>query len=310
MEIGLMTEPQSGGTYDDLLALASWAEAQGLDAFARSDHYLDMEVSAPVTDALATMAGLARDTEGIALVVLVSPVTFRHPAVLAKNAATIDQMSGGRFAIGVGTGWMESEHRAFGMDFYDQRERFLRLTEVLGYLRAAFDGGAYSGDYYRLEGLPVLPRPSDGFELIVGGKGLKTTPALAGRYSDEYNLLVVDGDTTRACITAMRESARSVGRDPDAIRISTMTWIVAASDESSYRELLKEGAAALGIDPAEYQSQLKRDSIPHGTPDRVAAQVAEMAALGVERLYIELLEPLPEVDTELLESIVGAIRST
>ena len=309
MEIGLMTEPQAGGTYDDLLALARWAEAYGLDAFARSDHYLETEVSAPTTDAFATMAGLARDTERIPLVVLVSPLTFRHPAVLAKTAATIDQMAGGRFALGVGTGWMESEHCAFGIEFYDRRERFLRLAEVLGYLRAAFHGGAYSGEYYTLEDICVLPRPSAGFEIIVGGAGLKKTPALAGRFADEYNFLAADTETMRARIAAMRESASSEGRNPDTIRISAMAWMVVASDERSYRELLEKRGAVRGIDADAYEAQLKRADVPCGTPDDLAAHMSDIAGLGVDRVYIEVLEPLAEVDTEGLELIVDVIRS-
>ena len=310
MEIGLMTEPQSGGTYDELLALARWSEAHGLDAFARSDHYLDTEVSAPTTDALATIAGLARETKRIRLVVLVSPLTFRHPAVLAKTAATIDQMSGGRFALGVGTGWMQSEHRAFGLEFYDRRERFLRLAEVLGYLRAAFHGGAYSGDYYTLEDIRVLPQPSDGLEIIVGGAGLKKTPALAGRFSDEYNFLAADIETMRARIATMRESASSVGRNPDTIRVSAMAWMVVASDERSYRELLKEAGAAQGIGADAYEAQLKAAGVPCGTADHLAAQMSDIAGLGVDRIYIELLEPLAEVNIESLELIVDVIRST
>ena len=311
MEIALMTEPQAGGTYEDLLALARWAAEHGLDAFARSDHYLDTQGSAPTvaTDALATVAGLARETERIRLVVLVSPITFRHPAVLAKTAATIDQMAAGRFALGVGTGWMEREHRAFGMEFYNRRERFTRLGEVLGYLRAAFHGGAYSGEYYRLEDFPVLPRPSRGLEIIVGGAGLSRTPALAGRFADEYNLMMADTNVIRTRIAAMRNAARSEGRDPDAIRVSAMAWLVVGSDERDYRERLGEGGAALGLSADEYEALLERQSVPRGTPDQLASQMSALAGVGVERIYLEMLEPLPEIDTERLRVTVEAIRS-
>jgi len=125
MDFSLMTEPQLGGTYDQLLTLARWAEDRGLVSFARSDHYYSSSVPAPdATDAFATLAGLARDTESIRLCVLVSPVTFRHPAVIVKNALTIDQMSGGRFDLGLGTGWMGEEHDAFGFDLWPMAERF------------------------------------------------------------------------------------------------------------------------------------------------------------------------------------------
>ena len=112
MEFGLMVEPQVGGTYEDLLEIARAAEQAGFDSIARSDHYLAGEKSVPATDALTSIGGLARETESIKLTVLVTPLTFRHPGVIAKTATTLDEMSGGRFELGVGTGWMESEHSA------------------------------------------------------------------------------------------------------------------------------------------------------------------------------------------------------
>ena len=124
MEFGLMVEPQMGGTYEELLTLARAAESAGFTAFARSDHYLAGENSVAATDALTTMAGLARDTDTIKLTVLVTPLTFRHPGVIAKTGATLDEMSGGRFELGVGTGWMESEHRVFGIALPEMRARF------------------------------------------------------------------------------------------------------------------------------------------------------------------------------------------
>ncbi len=152
MEFGLMVEPQVGGSYTRLRDLAQWAEGIGLDAFARSDHFLDQERSAPATDALTTYGGLAETTDTIQLVVLVTPLTFRHPAVIAKTATTLDEMSGGRFALGVGTGWMQSEHDVFGLDLPPLGERFDRLFETLSYLRAAFGSDqGFSGEYYQLD---------------------------------------------------------------------------------------------------------------------------------------------------------------
>lgn len=312
MEIALMTEPQSGGTYEELLTLARWAEEHGLDAFARSDHYLETERtegSAPTTDALTTIAGLARETERIQLVVLVSPITFRHPAVLAKTAATIDQMAGGRFALGVGTGWMEFEHRAFGMEFYDRKERFRRLAEALGYLRAAFHGYRFSGEYYQLDDIRVLPRPSEAFQIIVGGAGPKKTPALAGQFADEYNFMLTDPEGMRARVAALRHSARSEGRDPDTIRISTIVWMVVGSDEKDYKDLLEEGGAVLGLEPDEYEARLKKDHVVCGNPDQLAIQMSDIAGVGVDRVYIARPEPLSEIDTDRLRLIVDVIRS-
>ena len=305
----MITEPQIGGTYEDLLRLAIWAEAQGLDAFGRSDHYLAEKGSAPVTDALTTLAGLARETQRIQLVVLVTPVTFRHPAVLAKTAATLDQMASGRLAIGVGTGWMRREHDVFGLDFYDPGERFAMLEETLEYLLAASEGGDYAGRRYALKSADVFPRPSREMQIIVGGRGLKRTPALAGRFADEYNFFVSDQDTIRARIGAMRASATSARRDPGTIKVSTMAWMVAAPDSASYRTLLEDTAAAHEMTGAEFEAQLERDNIPRGTPERLHEQAAALAAIGVDRIYIETLEPLGDIDTDWLEMVVEPIRA-
>ena len=189
MHFALMTEPQMGGTYDQLLTIARWAEDRGLVSFARSDHYYSSADPAhDATDAFATLAGLARDTETIRLCVLVSPVTFRHPAVIVKNAVTIDQMSGGRFDLGIGTGWMSEEHEAFGLNLWPMAERFGRFDDALHYVRAALgpQPARHDGTYYQLEA-DVKPGPTGPLPIIVGGTGKKRTPTLAGRYADEYN---------------------------------------------------------------------------------------------------------------------------
>ena len=160
MEYGLMVEPQVGA-YQDLRDIALAAEEAGYVSIARSDHYLNMESSAPATDALTSLGGLARETDSIKLTVLVTPLTFRHPGVIAKTAATLDEMSGGRFELGVGTGWMEGEHRVFGINLPDLRTRFSLLFETLAYIHSAFgrtDGG-YSGRHFSLEDIEILPRP-------------------------------------------------------------------------------------------------------------------------------------------------------
>ena len=190
MQWALMTEPHMGMSYATLSRLARWAEGAGLDAFSRSDHYFADRVHHPnATDAYATLAGLARETERVELVVLVSPITFRHPAVLAKAAATIHEMSGGRFALGVGTGWMDAEHEKFGIPFPPLGERFTRLEEALGYLHHALGRapGAFSGHHYSLAEGEILPT-APGVRLIVGGTGAQRTPRLAGTYADEYNM--------------------------------------------------------------------------------------------------------------------------
>ncbi len=309
MQYALMTEPQMGGSYADLLSLATWAEAAGLDAFARSDHYLNQSDSEPATDALATLAGLARDTRQIALTVLVTPITFRHPAVIAKTAATIDEMSGGRLELGIGTGWMETEHDAFGLELPELRDRFSRLYETLAYVAAAFgkSGNGFRGRHYDLAEIEVLPRPTGRLPIIVGGSGQRRTPAIAGRFGDEYNTFAGDIDGLVSRIGAMRSAASEVGRDPDAILVSVAVPMFFGADDADYREVLDAAAARRAMEPAELASRLTARALPHGTADALGAYVEACARVGVGRIYLQEYAPLPAIDTDRLARLLAAL---
>jgi alkanesulfonate monooxygenase SsuD/methylene tetrahydromethanopterin reductase-like flavin-dependent oxidoreductase (luciferase family) len=283
-----MTEPQLGGTYDELLAAARWTEANGLASFARSDHYYSSRTPTPAaTDAFTSLGGLARETTDLRMCVLVSPITFRHPAVIAKAAATLDQMSGGRLDLGVGTGWMELEHRAFGLDFPARAERFDRLVETLQYLETAFapGPGTFSGRYYRFEA-DALPKPT-GTRIVVGGSGATRTPTLAGVHAHEYNSFIDTPDNARPRIDVMRRSAEAAGRDPDAVMVSMMGSVFAAPDHTSYRDLLELEASRRQLEPKEFEAKMLAEGTPIGTPDRVGETLAALAAVGVTRIYLQ-----------------------
>ncbi|MGI9667550.1 MAG: LLM class flavin-dependent oxidoreductase, partial [Acidimicrobiia bacterium] len=221
MELGLFVEPQVGGSYRRLVELAQWADAAGVDAFARSDHYLNMQESAHATDALVSLAGVAVETNDVRLVTLVSPLTFRHPAVMAKSATTLDEISGGRFTLGVGTGWMESEHEAFGLELPPLAQRFEMLDDALAYIRGVFDGGSHpDGTHFQSMRADIQPTASSGLKIVVGGSGPKKTPTLAGRYADEYNMFVTDAETLASRRDVLRSAATAAGRDPESILIS------------------------------------------------------------------------------------------
>jgi alkanesulfonate monooxygenase SsuD/methylene tetrahydromethanopterin reductase-like flavin-dependent oxidoreductase (luciferase family) len=302
-----MVEPQLGGTYADLLGIARAAEQAGYTAIARSDHYLAGETSVPATEALSTIAGLARETETIKLAVLVTPLTFRHPAVIAKTAATLDEMSSGRFELGIGTGWMESEHRVFGIDLPAIRTRFSLLFETLAYVHAAFgrsDGG-YQGRHHRLEDVPVLPLPVGRLPIVVGGTGMKRTPTLAGRFADEYNMFACDAETLSARLRVMRETAEELERDPEAVKVSVMSSAIIGADAAEYREMLAAAAAARAKESAEFEETLRARRILHGTYGQAAEQIAQYAAEGVDRVYIQHFDPLDELDTS---DIAGQLR--
>jgi F420-dependent oxidoreductase-like protein len=310
MEFSFMTEPQAGGSYARLLELAQWAEQAGFDSFARSDHYMDGDETAPATDALTTLAGLSRETNTIKLTVLVSPLTFRHPGNLAKTAATIDEMSAGRLELGVGTGWMESEHEVFGFPFPPLKERFTRLEETLAYLRAAFgrDGGGFAGEHYLLSDIGVLPRPTGQLPLIIGGGGPQKTPALAGKYGDELNMFSRPIEELAARRDVMRSAAADAGRDPDAIKLSLVGYPIIGDDRADYRDRLEARAASRDRDPDEFEAFLVERGLLHGTVDQVGEQMAYLREAGVGRFYIQVYAPLDEINTDEVGRALRLLR--
>ena len=282
-----MTEPHLGGTYDQQLAAAKWCEAEGLVSFARCDHLLSGRDPVPdATDAFAVLAGLARETEHIRLCVLVSPITFRHPAIIAKNAATIDQMSGGRFDLGIGTGWMDHEHDALGIPFPDSAERWERFEESLDYFDAAFGNGhrSHQGKHYTLDA-DVKPKPSKDLRIVIGGGGKKRTPTVAGRRADEYNFFICPPKEAKAKIDVMRGAAG--GRDVEA---TTMGSALVARTDSEYREALAKAASEGPLGPDELEERLITLGYPVGTPDQAAETVAALEEAGVERFYVQWLD--------------------
>lgn len=291
MDLGVMTEPHLGGTYQEQLAVAQWAEEAGLTAFARCDHlYSGREPRPAATDALTVLAGIARETNSIELTVLVAPITFRHPAIYAKAGATLDQMSGGRFRLGLGTGWMELEHEALGLPFPESSERWNRLEEALQYVRATIDRerAQYAGEHYRIDA-ELQPRPNH-LPLIVGGGGAHRTPRLAGTYADEYNHFVTTPDQLGPKVQRVRDAATAAGRDPDAIRVSLMGPILVGADRADYEDKLSRAASARDRSPAEHAEVLTKAGVPHGTPEEVEEILEDLASVGVDLFYVQYLD--------------------
>jgi len=291
MELGIMTEPHLGGTYEEQLAVAQWADEQGLAAFARCDHLLSGRQPTPAaTDAFSVLAGIARETSSIELTVLVAPITFRHPAILAKSAATIHEMSGGRFRLGVGTGWMDFEHHALGIPFPDSAVRWELMEEALQYIRATIDGdhARFQGKHYSIDA-EVKPRP-DGLPLIVGGSGARRTPRVAGTYADEYNHFVASPDVLRPKIQLAREAAAKAGRDPDSLRVSVMGPVLAGRDRADYEAMLASSAAARDRTAAEQEEILAKASVPRGSVDEIKSHLASLEDAGVDLFYVQFLD--------------------
>lgn len=284
---------QTSGSYNEVLSAARWAEAHGLAAFAVPDHYLraggDQADQVPASDALIQLGGLARETTTIPLVMLVSPITFRHPAVYLKSAVTIDEMSGGRFTFGLGTGWMEQEHEIFGIEFFERAQRFDLLEEAFAYLQAGLmeDNPGFNGEHYNLQSFNALPRPTGRLPLLIGGVGKSKTPRLAGRFADEFNVYPSDLDGMRERIDRARKAAVEAGRDPDAILLSSAGQVQTAPTEAEYRDLLGEVAGEAGISVEELEAAYEMRGTPRGTHEQVAEMMAGYASVGIERFYLQ-----------------------
>jgi len=283
---------QVSGPYPRLLEAASFAVDRGLVALALPDHYLmaldeEKAKETPAPDAFIQFGGLARETEGIDLVMLVSPITFRHPAVLLKMAVTLDRMSDGRFTLGVGTGWMDREHEVFGFDYPEMTDRFERLEEALAYITAGLDPEhpGFKGDHYELEAFPISPAPIGNLTLLVGGTGPHKTPRLAGQYADEFN--IYPGADMADRIERFRNAAVEAGRDPDEIRLSSSGQVFAADTRSEFEELLDLNAAEAGISREELEGHYEKRQTPRGTFDEVNEQLASFEDMGVSRFYFQ-----------------------
>src|SRR4029079_3518236 len=191
MRIALMIEGQEDVTWDDWVALAETCERSGIEALFRSDHYLSVfrQNERQALDAWGTINALAARTTSLQLGTLVSPASFRHPSILAKRAVTADHVSGGRVSLGLGTGWSEVEHTAYGFPFLGMKERMDVLEEQLQIVRGHWNDGPFTfhGEHYALEGLEAQPNPLGKLPLIMGGSAGPRAARLAGSHADHDN---------------------------------------------------------------------------------------------------------------------------
>ena len=285
-----MTEPQMGATYDDLLAVARRTEETGFDAFFRSDHYLTMGgdgLPGP-TDAWVTLAGLARETSRIRLGTLMTAATFRLPGPLAISVAQVDQMSGGRVEFGIGAGWFEAEHTAYGIPFPSVGERFDRYEEQVAIVSGLWNTPPgetfdFDGTHYRLAESPALPKPvqSGGIPIIVGGAGKKRTPRLAARYAAEFNVPFASADDNARLFDGVRAACAEEGRDPSSLVYSSALVLCVGKDEAE----LARRAAAIGREVDE----LRAHGVA-GTPSEAVDILGRYAEAGAQRCYLQVLD--------------------
>jgi F420-dependent oxidoreductase-like protein len=291
MDFRVFVEPQQGATYEQQLAVAQAAESLGYSAFFRSDHYLAMEVDGlpGPTDSWVTLAGIARETATIRLGTLVTSATFRYPGPLAISVAEVDAMSGGRVEFGIGAGWFEAEHRAYGIPFPALGERFERLGEQLDIITGmwatplgqTFD---YPGRHYTVADSPALPKPVQQPypPIIIGGGGPKRTPALAARYATEFNLAFPTLDFVRLRWGRARPALGGAGRPRDDFTYSAAFVVCAGENEAR----VASRAAAIGREVDE----LRTNSPLAGTPEEITCRLRQFADAGVQRVYLQLLD--------------------
>ena len=279
-----MIEGQEGVEWPDWVALARACERLGFDALFRSDHYLSVggRIDRGSLDAWGTVSGLAAVTTKLRLGTLVSPATFRHPSVLAKAVVTADHISSGRVELGIGTGWLEEEHSAYGFAFPPMGERMARLAEQLEVITRAWsdDPQTFAGDYYAVTDLDARPKPvqTPRPPLILGGAAGPRSAALAAKYADEYNTVFVTPEQASERRGTLDRACQAQGRDPQSLRFSMMNGFVIGANRSELDER-KAGLAEWGAEPGAAWIV--------GTPDEFIARLREYEAAGVEAVMLQ-----------------------
>jgi F420-dependent oxidoreductase-like protein len=313
VQVALMIEGQEGVTWEQWVALAETCERSGIDTLFRSDHYLSM--SSPheraAHDAWTTIAGLAAQTTTLRFGTLVSPVTFRHPSLLANAVATADHISGGRVELGMGAGWMELEHEAFGFPFPPLRGRLEHLAEQLEIVHRLWteEHVTFEGQHYRLADCPALPKPvqSPHPPLLVGGRAKPGTATPAARFADEYNVIGGSLEDYAAARTSLDEACEREGRDPKSLPMSVMTGFLLGTDEA---DLLAKARASMErwgspMSPEEAVERARARGTA-GTPEQLIEGLGRLEAIGVERVMLQHIRHEDLESVELLGREVAA----
>lgn len=287
MDIRLFVEPQNGATFDDQLRAAQLAEQVGFDGFFRSDHFLAIGSGDGLpgpTDSWVTLGAIALATTRLRLGTLVSSATFRHPSLTAIQVAQVDAMSGGRVDFGLGTGWFEAEHAAYGFPFPPKRfGPFVEQLEIITGLWSTPVGETftYDGEHYTLDAAPALPKPVQArIPIIIGGSGATKTPQIAARFADEFNAFRASSEIVAERIARVRDAAAATGRDPGSITFSLAGTTAIGATES----VIARRADDAGSTP----DRLRANGYA-GSPAEVVDLLGGLAALGIDRFYFQVL---------------------
>jgi F420-dependent oxidoreductase-like protein len=284
MRLVIFIEPQIGASFADQLRIAQYAEDLGFDGFFRSDHFLTMGTFSGLpgpTDAWTTLSAIGDQTSRLRLGTLVSSATFRLPGLLAIAVAQADQMSNGRMELGLGAGWYEAEHTAYGIPFPPVAERFDRLEEQLAIITGLWrtpSGQRFSfdGKHYRLADSPALPKPvqAGGPPVIVGGSGPRRTPALAARYADEFNVPFGSLEQTATMYRRVTDACAAIGRETPPVFSAAQTVACGRTDAEARTRAEKMRATPPLL----------------GTAAEVADRIGTFAELGAQRMFLQVLD--------------------
>jgi F420-dependent oxidoreductase-like protein len=288
-DLCIFTEPQQGASYETLLAVAQRAENVGFGGFFRSDHYLVMGSSSGLpgpTDAWVTLGGLARETSRIRLGTLVTPVTFRAPGLLAISVAQVDSMSHGRVEFGIGAGWYEAEHTAYGFEFPPTPQRFDDLEDQLAIIEGMWNTPVgetfnYFGKVHSVTNSPGLPKPvQHPLPIIMGGGGATRTPALTARYASEYNVAFAPLSAFVERKQRVEAACAAIGRD----RPLRYSVAIVACTGATEADVVRR-AAAIGRAAAEL-----RENGAAGSAEEAATTLRSFIDAGAQRIYLQILD--------------------
>lgn len=313
MDIGVMVEGQAGLTWDRWLRIIKQADDLGFPTVFRSDHYFigDQRDS---LEAFISLAVAARETSRIRFGPLVTPVTFRSPVDVGRMGAQIDLLSGGRFVMGMGSGWNEPEHRAYGIPFPPPGERTGRLEEAVQVVRAMWGPGpaSFEGRYYRLEDADALPKPTAGRPpLLIGGRGPRRTLRIVARYADEWNCVNAPADSYAESVHILERHCAAVERDPRSIKRSMMNFAIVGPDERAVERQAKLAAGMLERGEGNtIRERARSRGMLAGTTDEVIEQLGRLAELGIQEVEFQQLdfddeEFLPYIASDISPKVKG-----
>jgi F420-dependent oxidoreductase-like protein len=296
MKLGIMIEGQEDLTLERWTRIGSAVEDLGFESLWRSDHFMSlMGGTRDAPETWATLVQTALETRRIRFGPLVSPMTFRHPSLLMRMAATVDQLSDGRLVLGVGAGWNEREHQAYGLPFPPVRQRMEMLEEGIEViLRLQGDAPAtFTGKHYQLDGADMRPKPYQRprIPLLIGGSGEKRTLPLVARYANEWNMTGATPERYRAKAAVLDEHCRAIGRNPAEIERSIMTAFLLGENEAALRKHCKAVQQVIPrlarMDAGEIPAAAGEWGWLAGTPDDLIASLRALSDAGVERVMLQ-----------------------